>query len=148
MTDTLKLRLRTDPDPVIRRVCDPVTDFAEAGMAAAQMTAIMKEKDGAGLAANQAGYTKRLFVMSANNDGVVDTVINPKILSTSDKEKTFKEACLSLPGVYVDIKRPIKIEVEYQNLKGEKVVRRLKHWAARVFQHELDHLDGICIDKK
>ena len=75
-------------------------------------------------------------------------IINPEIIEFGKEEIELEEGCLSIPGIYKRVKRPEKIKVRYQNEKGETVEEELNEVWARVFQHELDHLDGILfIDK-
>jgi peptide deformylase len=105
---------------------------------------------GVGLAAPQIDKLWRIFSM--NLDGI-ETFINPKIVKKSkdltfgpDKEDPIMEACLSMPGFYGPVPRNSWIEVEYQSLDGEKLIEkksRFEDFPARVFQHELDHLNGI-----
>lgn len=96
--------------------------------------------EGLGLSANQIGLPHRVFVMWSN-----PTIIcfNPKIVSYEDDQLYFSEGCLSYPNLYVKIKRPSAIRVRYQKPNGEFVTERLMGMSARVFQHEMDHLDGI-----
>jgi len=106
----------------------------------ANMHETMNHHRAVGLSANQVGLSYRLFVMK---DRVV--CINPKILDMSTQTEYDIEGCLSFPNLYVKIKRPKKIAVEYQNLDGHIVNERLSLEMSRIYQHELDHLDGITI---
>jgi peptide deformylase len=114
----------------------------------------VKAQNGAGLAAPQIGYDLRIFVNAFGRDleadGFPDALddpevyINPKITRFSKKQFLKSEGCLSIPGVTVDIARSYDIDIEYTNLKGEKVISKKEHtWRAKCLQHELDHLNGI-----
>lgn len=106
---------------------------------------------GIGLAANQIGITKRVFVMGSNNiEGfpLPFALFNPKILETSTDEVLDQEGCLSYPGLYLKVKRPSWILGEYQDSDGNTHEIKIDGYLAKCFQHELDHLNGICfVDK-
>jgi peptide deformylase len=115
------------------------------------MIKFMIENQGIGLAANQIGITKRIFVMGSYNIiGFPEpfALFNPKILETSKEQVLDQEGCLSYPGLYLQIKRPSWVIAEYQNSKGDLVESKFDGYLSKCFQHELDHLDGICfVDK-
>lgn len=115
------------------------------------MCEFMIDNHGIGLAANQIGITKRVFVMGSNNiEGFPKpfALFNPKLLEVSEEQDLYKEGCLSYPGLYLSIKRPSVIKVEYQDSKGNTHEAAMSGLVARCFQHELEHLDGICfVDK-
>jgi peptide deformylase len=115
------------------------------------MCDFMITNHGIGLAANQIGITKRVFVMGSYNiEGFPKpfALFNPKILEVSDEQVLDKEGCLSYPDLWLSVKRPAVIKVEYQDSKGNVHEVAMSGLIARCFQHELDHLDGICfIDK-
>ena len=106
--------------------------------------------DGCGLAAPQIGVSKRALIVDGT--GMVDvydylkdfkrTMINPVIIEESEDENVYSEGCLSIPGIYGDVKRPASITVEYYNEDGEKVTEKFDKFACRMVQHELAHLDG------
>lgn len=140
---TSLLTIRYFPDPVLRRRCDPVDAIGPAEkMLADAMITTMKAAKGVGLAAPQVGINRRLFVMDYGEGPV--TVINPKILKRKGQH-VLEEGCLSLPGVGVEVKRPLSIEVEYTDLDNRTVTAQLNEFAARVFCHEFDHLEGVLI---
>lgn len=105
--------------------------------------------DGIGLAAPQVGHSLNLALIYLEHSGVpVFPIINPKIVAVSKDFVPIEEGCLSLPGLFGDVKRPKTITVEYQDASG--ALKRLKDsgWIARVCQHEIDHLLGtLIIDK-
>jgi len=106
---------------------------------------------GIGLAANQIGITKRVFVMGSNNiPGFSEpfAVFNPRITEASKEMALDQEGCLSYPGLFLTVKRPSWIVAEYQNSQGDIIEARFEGYLAKCFQHELDHLDGVCfVDK-
>lgn len=112
-----------------------------------QMCEFMTANHGIGLAANQIGITKRVFVMGSTNiDGFPQpfAVFNPRILKASEETVLEKEGCLSYPGLWLSIKRPAVIEVQYEDSKGNTHEAAMSGLIARCFQHELDHLNGVC----
>ena len=115
------------------------------------MIEFMKQNKGIGLAANQIGIAKQVFVIGSNNiEGfpLPFAVFNPKILKVSEDIVLEKEGCLSYPDLWLSIKRPAKILVEYQTSNGDVIEAEMDGLIARCFQHEYDHLMGICfVDK-
>lgn len=111
-----------------------------------QMIEFMLDNNGIGLAANQIGLTKNVFVLGSKNIPGYDpmAVFNPKILEVSKDTELFKEGCLSYPNLWLTIKRPKAIIAEYQNSNGDIVTAEMDGLIARCFQHEFDHLKGIC----
>lgn len=113
-----------------------------------EMFELMYEGKGVGLAAPQVAWTARVFVMNSagshEEPGKQRAVINPKILRR--KGRTWdEEGCLSIPGVLADVERATKVVVQFTDLDGEQHELPLTDFDARVFQHELDHLDGVLI---
>ena len=125
-------------------------DFAadgDAKLLESQMIEFMLEEGGIGLAANQIGLTKRVFVMGSYNiEGFPKpfALFNPRILEVSEETSVFKEGCLSYPGLWLSIKRPAKIVAEYQDSDANTHTVEMDGYVARCFQHELDHLNGVC----
>jgi peptide deformylase len=115
------------------------------------MIDFMIEANGIGLAANQIGITKRIFVMGSRNiSGFPEpfAVFNPQIVEASTEMVLDQEGCLSYPGLFLNVKRPSWIIAEYQNSRGDTIEAKFEGYLAKCFQHELDHLDGICfVDK-
>ncbi|MFZ4712875.1 MAG: peptide deformylase [Bacteriovoracaceae bacterium] len=154
------LDIHTYPDPILTRVAAPVTVFdQELETLCKNMLFTMYHAPGIGLAAPQVGKSIRLFVLDVtykrdtieHEDGSEEfqlskfkpiILINPKI-SAEEGETTYQEGCLSVPGVYEDVKRYEKITVEYQNLSGEKKTMKADGLLAICIQHENDHLEGI-----
>lgn len=115
------------------------------------MLSMMMEEKGIGLAANQIGLDRRIFVIGHDNiAGFIKPtlVINPKILKYSSEKELYKERCLSFPRLELSISRPKTIEVEYFDETGKLIQGTLDGLSSRCFQHEYDHLDGVCfVDK-
>lgn len=132
------------PDKVLRETCKPVTEFNdEVRQLAEQMQELRKAYHGLGLAAPQVGRTVRMFVTA---DGVF---INPKLIWKSRECDLQLEGCLSIPEILVTVRRRKAIEIEYRNLDGATIRRKSSDSeTARVWQHEMDHLDGILIVDK
>ena len=105
----------------------------------------MFESGGIGLAAPQCGVKKRIFIMG-NIDKLI-VCINPEILESNGKNRA-QEGCLSFPKLWLTVTRPDTVKVRYQQLSGNVVEQELGELPARVFQHEFDHLNGVCFDSK
>jgi len=100
-------------------------------------------ESGLGISANQLGHDVRVFAMRGEQKEDSLVCVNPKIVDISDNMNTMEEGCLSIPDVFARVVRPAEIVVSYQNELGEEEKQSLDGLTARVFQHELDHLDGI-----
>jgi peptide deformylase len=109
------------------------------------MGAIMNDALGVGLAAPQVGVSQRLLVYQVGHDAPLIAVINPEIEWSSEGEETLEEGCLSLPGVHVDVDRPIHVRVRAQDDHGDARLIEASGLEARVLQHEIDHLNGTLI---
>ncbi|HZT64845.1 MAG TPA: peptide deformylase [Acidimicrobiales bacterium] len=135
--------IRVYGDPVLRQKVAPVTAF-DGGLArlAEDMIATMHAAPGVGLAANQVGVQKSLFVFDIGDGPQV--VANPRI-SESRGEWTFEEGCLSVPGLYWPIVRPKEVLLSGQDLDGEDIEIEGDELLGRVFQHEVDHLEGVLL---
>jgi len=103
--------------------------------------------EGIGLSANQIGIPFKVFSMMVNNKDVI-CCFNPKIIKESDETIIMKEGCLSYPLLFLNIKRPKEVWVKYQNADGDFIDAHFEELAARVFQHEMDHMSGtIFLDR-
>ena len=110
----------------------------------------LKVADGCGLAAPQVGVNKRLVIVDGREltdtydylHDFVRIMINPVVVEESEQVCEYSEGCLSVPGVYAEVTRPVKIKVEYYNENFEKVTEEFDRFACRMVQHELSHLDG------
>lgn len=131
-------------DVYLRKVCEPF-DFENPPFDpiefAKEITALLYEKNGLGLAANQVGVPYRIFAMRGAPESFV--CFNPKLVSSSKDQVVLDEGCLSYPGLYVKVKRPSVVRVRFTVPNGDTITRQFIGMSARVFQHEMDHLDGI-----
>jgi len=136
------------PDPRLRAKNAPVTTFdAELEANTRAMFALMYATAGVGLAAPQVGWNVRLMVYnpegSTPNPPSEMVLCNPKIVWKSKEKEDGEEGCLSFPEINGQVTRPFQIRVQAQSLTGEALEIELEGWEGRIFQHELDHLDGI-----
>ncbi len=132
------------PDPILTQKAHEIPIITQEIFELAQnMTQTMHESNGVGLAAPQVKESVRLFVVEHENGDLV--FINPKIVWRSKEMKLGEEGCLSIPGVFLQIKRHESIEVQYTDEHGKPHHIKAKGFFARVIQHEYDHLDGILI---
>jgi peptide deformylase len=139
------LTLVPDNDPILKKKMPLFT--GKHGMIKAwlpELFKFMKANHGIGLAAPQVGWEMNFFIMEINTTPYC--VINPVIVDYSPFDCTFTEGCLSFPNVRKSIKRPEGIIVSYEDQFGEFITLSLKDIAARCFQHEFDHLNGITFD--
>lgn len=129
------------------------------GMVADRLKELMLSYDGSqkvkwlgvGMSACQVGINRPFFVMTTGKKDRSEVwyCFNPKITGHGKDTETIKEGCLSCPDAFVPVKRWRIIDVEYQELDGALIKTTLKGWAARIFQHEMDHINGVlCTQKK
>ncbi|HWH43148.1 MAG TPA: peptide deformylase [Thermoleophilaceae bacterium] len=138
--------IRRFGDPVLKSRATPVDRFDE-GLAnqVARMGALMRDAIGVGLAAPQLGISQRLLVYRLGDDAPLVALVNPEIEWASDEAEEMEEGCLSLPGVHVDVERPVHVRVRAADEQGDTRFVEASGLEARVIQHELDHLDGVLI---
>ena len=137
-----KLKIVKVGDPVLRKVCRPVDAITpRINTLLDDMIETMREADGVGLAAPQVGVLRRVVVIETPDEGLIE-LINPKIIAYSG-EQDGQEGCLSVPGRWGMVKRPMNVTVRALNRKGETVDYSGSELLARCFCHELDHLDGV-----
>ena len=147
----MELKLAFFGDAVLRKKVAPVTKFDdELKELVLAMYEIMRQRNGIGLAAPQVYKSIALFISSTpiKNDkgfdqGELKVFINPKILSVSSEKEIGEEGCLSIPGIYGDVLRPIKIKISAFDLYGKEFIQELEGLNARCFLHENDHLNGV-----
>lgn len=138
------LPIRIFGDPVLKEKCPEVAETAaDLEQLIRDMADSLPQPGGAGLSANQIGIMKRVFIF--DDEGEIEVCINPHIVVFSGEEIEEVEGCLSLPGVGVPVSRYTEVQLEYTDIRGEKRSLEVEGWLARVFQHELDHLDGTLI---
>jgi peptide deformylase len=136
------LEIKKHPDPILKKRALEIKELNEEVKSLAKdMIETMTEKDGVGLAGPQVGEGRRIVVVMTQEGPQV--FLNPKIVSKSKEKELGEEGCLSLPDLFLKINRFKEVEVEALNLSGEKIKLQVKDFMARVFQHEIDHLDGI-----
>jgi len=137
------LPIRVYGDPVLNQVATEVENIdGRVAALAASMIETMYEAPGVGLAANQIGVQKRLFVYDKGDGPVV--VVNP-IIVESDGEWTYEEGCLSVPGLSWEITRANAVHLTGFDLDGNEIDVQTDEFEGRIFQHEMDHLDGVLL---
>ena len=139
-------RVRMFGDPVLKARALPVERFdSELRAEAARMAVIMGDALGVGLAATQLGVMHRLLVYRIGADAPLAVLANPRLEWSSAEAETMEEGCLSLPGVHVEVQRPVQVRVRAQDERGDELTVEASGLEARVIQHEIDHLDGVLI---
>ncbi len=137
-------------DPVLKRKADEVKkDHPELKSLIEDMFETMYSANGVGLAAPQIGKSLRIFVIDSTpteekeEDGIKKAFINPEILEQEGDDEPFEEGCLSIPGIREDVQRPPRILIRYVDEKFREHEEEYEGMAARIIQHEYDHVDGI-----
>jgi peptide deformylase len=139
-------QVRQFGDPVLKAKAVPVERFDDQLRAeVARMAGIMGDAIGVGLAATQLGVMHRVLVYKVGEDGLLAALVNPELEWAGDDLEEAEEGCLSLPGVHVDVERPVRVRVRARDEHGDKLVIEASGLEARVIQHEMDHLDGVLI---
>jgi peptide deformylase len=138
------------PDPVLRRKAHKITVIdKDLQVLIDDMIETMRDAPGVGLAAPQVGVSQRLIVVEYGNEDDDDApkklfvVINPEIVEASEDMVDGTEGCLSIPRMMGDVSRHEKIVVKGLNRYGKGIKIKVSGWLARIFQHEIDHLEGI-----
>ena len=138
-------QIRQYGDPALRLKANEVEDFDDdLRRLVERMIALMHDAQGVGLAATQVGVLRRLFVYEPDEEGP-RALVNPVVAERGDESMSDEEGCLSLQGVRVPVDRSTRIVLEGKDPNGEDLRLELDEYAARVAQHELDHLDGVLI---
>lgn len=136
--------VRQYPDPVLRRKARDVEQFDdELRQLVDRMYGIMNEAMGVGLAAPQLGLLLRVFTYHYDPESSPQALVNPVVEWSSDETDVDEEGCLSLGDVRLDVERPVSVRVTGRDVEGAPVELELEGFPARVFQHEIDHLDGV-----
>lgn len=141
-------------NPILRKkaAAIPVINDEIKAFAAELLETMQHTKNGIGLAAPQVNHSLAIFVVQfpdENNEeeayapGEIEFFINPKLLEVSEEKWLHSEGCLSIPALYRDVERPVKIKIQYQNLEGEVQVKEFEGYKARMILHENDHLNGV-----
>jgi len=139
------------PQPVLRRKARKVTDFGpDLQTLIDDMVETMRQAPGVGLAAPQVGESQRVIVVEyyekeddEESPLKLYMVVNPEITRVSSETLLGTEGCLSVPGILGDVERPEAVTVKGLNRHGQPFTIKAKGWMARIFQHEVDHLNGI-----
>ena len=141
----------TIPAPVLRRKAKPVTDFGPSLQTLVDdMIETMRQAPGVGLAAPQVGESIRLIVVEYPVDDQKEdapkklfVVANPEIKEISEESELGIEGCLSLPGLQGEVERALEVRVTGRTRRGQPIKIKARGWLARIFQHEIDHLEGV-----
>lgn len=143
----MSLKLRIIPDPVLRKVAQPITAMdKDTSRFMHEMLETMYENHGVGLAAPQVGALQRVIVMDTADEqktGAALMMANPEILWRSEELFTYKEGCLSIPGQYAEVTRPKRVKIGYIDADGKARQVELEDLASSCAQHEIDHLNGV-----
>jgi peptide deformylase len=144
--DAALAHVRRFGDPVLRAKAVAVERFDAALVEEVErMGQLMHDALGIGLAATQVGVLHRLLVYAVQADTPAIALVNPRLEWSGDDVETMEEGCLSLPGVHVEVERPVYVRVSAQDRHGEPILVEASGLEARVIQHEMDHLDGVLI---
>ena len=152
-------RIVTLPDPVLKRKARPVHKFDKNLQTLLDdMVETMRDAPGVGLAAPQIGLSERIIVIEyyeRDEDEEVEAapkkvwaLINPEIVKTSDERLMGVEGCLSIPGLVGEVERHAEVHVKGLNRHGRPMKVKAKGWLARIFQHEIDHLNGVLFTER
>ena len=136
-------------NPLLRIKLSECSSDLDREKVESQLIDSMKHYQGIGLSANQVGIMERVFVMYSDvKKGEIISCFNPKIITQSDTEVVIEEGCLSYPGLWLKVKRPDGIEVEYEDKTGEVQSKAMFGMECRSFLHEYDHMEGTDFTKK
>lgn len=147
------MKLVLSPDPILKQTAVDwsfETD-ADPEKLEKEMIELMLSFKGIGLAANQIGLLKRVLAIKLQkHQDIVEpfAMFNPSIVNTSEQQQDGQEGCLSFPDLWLDVKRPQSVDVEYFDKQGKQCIITLTGIDARCFLHELDHLNGIVFTEK
>ncbi len=138
--------IRRFGDPVLKSRATEVDRFDDAlRTQVRRMAGLMDDAIGVGLAAPQLGVSQRLLVYRVGYEAPLVALVNPEIEWRGDELETLEEGCLSIPGVHVDVDRPVHVRVRARDEHGKPRVVEASGLEARVIQHEIDHLDGVLM---
>jgi len=149
----------TLPDPVLKRKAHPVTKFdKDLKTLLEDMVETMRQAPGVGLAAPQIGLSERIIVIEyyehVEDEEIEDApkkvwaMINPEIVKTSEETSLGVEGCLSIPGLVGEVERFAEVQVKGLNRHGKPMKVKASGWLSRIFQHEIDHLDGVLFTER
>ena len=133
-------------DPVLKSRATEVDRFDDAlRVQVARMAGLMRDAIGVGLAAPQLGVSQRLLVYQIGPEAPLVALVNPELEWSSEEAEAAEEGCLSIPGILVDVERPVYVRVRGKDELGEDRTVEASGLEARVIQHEIDHLDGVLM---
>ena len=152
-------RIVTLPDPVLKRKAHPVNKFDKTlHTLLDDMVETMRDAPGVGLAAPQIGLSERIIVIEYferdEDEDLEDApkkvwaVINPEIVKVSEEKLIGVEGCLSIPGLVGEVERHAEVQVKALNRHGKPLKLKARGWLARIFQHEIDHLNGVLFTER
>lgn len=137
------------PDPFLFKKVKEVVHFDQMlKKEASEMINLMKQSEGVGLAANQVGLDKQIFVMQCTQDKEPYVFINPEIIEASQDNTPYQEGCLSFPNLYIELERSKQVRLKWQDIDGLEKTEEFSGLEAVCVQHELDHLNGIVFVNK
>jgi peptide deformylase len=140
----MALDIRTFGDPALKTPAAPVESYDDSlTHLAEEMLATMREHEGVGLAANQVGRLKRILVAAVEDEEFV--IVNPVVEEAAETTGRELEGCLSIPGIQVEVERPTAVVISGQDPSASPLRIEASGLLARIFQHEIDHLDGVLI---
>ena len=150
MPEKLTFQVTLYPQPVLRKVADPVESFDDELRATVEaMLECMYEAKGVGLAAPQVGLRRRILVLNPTGDPENRdeelVLVNAQIVERFGSPSTFEEGCLSFPGIYAEIERPERCRVLACDADGNEAEHEFEGFVSRIVQHEYDHLEGVLL---
>lgn len=156
----MKRRITIYGDEILREKAEPIERVtSEIRALVADMIETMRAESGVGLAAEQIGRREAICVVEVPPDYDKDehgkrinpdlkmpwVLLNPQIVDASKEKDTAEEGCLSFPGIYVPVTRPVEVTVRYMDLEGAWHEQQVRKFVARAVQHEIDHLNGVLL---
>lgn len=132
------IEIRTFDDPALKTPCTPVEDEERIDFVDDMIATLKATENGVGLAAPQIGILKRVILIRST------IMINPEITWKSQRHSAMEEGCLSYPDVWVEVDRPHSVKVKYYERYGVEKEEKYSGLEAKIIQHEIDHLDGVC----
>ena len=144
------MKLIKSPDPILKQIAEDWNFELDqtAEQVESEMIQLMRANNGRGLAANQVGLLKRVFVIQLEGEISATAMFNPRVISQSEELVVGEEGCLSFPDLWLEVKRPKTINAVYLDKQGKECTITLTGIDAKCFLHELDHLNGICFTDK
>lgn len=137
------------PNPFLFKKVKEVNDFNDTlKLEAMEMLQIMKDYEGVGLAANQVGLDKRIFVMQCDSNKEPYIFVNPKIINESEEKEINQEGCLSFPDLFIELERNKMVNLKWQDLEGNFKEEKFNDLESICVQHELEHLEGVVFVNK